>query len=444
MKRSVKELEQPKYPNRFLPLKGIKVLDLSRLLPGGFCSMILGDFGAEVIKVEEPGRGDYARWTPPFLDGQSAYFLSINRNKKSMVLDLKNPKGKDAFLRLARTADIVIESFRPGVVDRLGIGYPHVAKVNPHIIYCSISAFGQNGPLREQAGHDLNCLALSGLLSITGMKGGPPIISGVQLSDYATAMMAAAAILLAYIECQRSGQGQYCDISMLDAITSWMGMPVVKYLADGLLPGPQDSMFNGAFACCNVYETKDGRFVALGAMEEKFWNSFCKVIGREDLISLQWESQTVQEKIKKELSLLFGQKTMVEWLELLGGQEICFSPILNIEETLHFPHLQSRGMFQNIEGAGGKTIPQIGFPIKLSNTPAAYSIPPPKMGQDTRSALRKGGFSMEEIQLLEKKGIISSTASIIPTPPSPPLREKAKMRVKSRKRRKGPKYETIG
>jgi crotonobetainyl-CoA:carnitine CoA-transferase CaiB-like acyl-CoA transferase len=419
MKRSVKKLEQPKNQKRFLPLKGIKVLDLSRLLPGGFCSMMLGDFGAEVIKVEEPGRGDYARWTPPFLDGQSAYFLSINRNKKSMVLDLKRPKGRDIFLRLVRTADVVIESFRPGVVDRLGIGYANVAKVNRRIIYCSISAFGQSGPLREQVGHDLNCLALSGFLSITGMKGSPPIIPGVQVSDYATAMMATTAILLAYIECQRSGQGQYCDISMLDAITSWMGMPVIKYLADGLLPGPQDSMFNGAFACCNVYETKDGRFVALGAMEEKFWISFCKVIGREDLISLQWESQTVQEKIKKKLSLLFGQKTMVEWVELLGSQEICFSPVFNIEETLHFPHLQSRRMFQDIEGEGGKTIPQVGFPMKLSNTPAAYSIPPPKMGQDTRPILRKAGFSIKEIQLLEEEGVISSSAST----PSLPMSE---------------------
>jgi crotonobetainyl-CoA:carnitine CoA-transferase CaiB-like acyl-CoA transferase len=419
MKRQVRKLKKQNNQKQLLPLKGIKVLDLSRLLPGGFCSMILGDFGAEVIKVEEPGRGDYERWTPPFINGQSAYFISTNRNKKSIVLNLKNPIGIDVLLRLVRTADVIIESFRPGVVDRLGIGYQQVAKVNPRIVYCSISAFGQNGPLREQVGHDLNCLAFSGFLSTTGMKGGPPVIPGVQVSDYATAMMATTAILLAYIECQRSGQGQYCDISMLDAITSWMRMPMAKYLADGLLPGPQDSMFNGALACCNVYETKDGRFVALGAMEEKFWISFCKMIGREDLIPLQWESQTVQEKIKKELSLLFGQKRMVEWVELLGGQEICFSPVLNIEETLHFPHLQSRGMFQDIEGEGGKPIPQIGFPMKLSNTPAAYFIPPPQMGQDTRSVLRKAGFSTEEIKLLEKEGVISSTASITPNPSLP-------------------------
>ena len=404
-------------PNRLLPLKGMKVFDLSRLLPGGFCSMMLGDFGAEVIKVEEPKKGDYERWTPPFIDGQSAYFVSINRNKKSIVLDLKKSKGTDAFLRLARTADVVIESFRPGVVDRLGIGYQHIVKVNPRIVYCSISAFGQSGPLREQVGHDLNCLALSGLLSITGMKGGPPIIPGIQLSDYATAMMATTAILLAYIECQRSGQGQHCDIAMLDAITSWMRMPVVKYLADGLLPGPQDSMFNGALACCNVYETKDGRFVVLGAMEEKFWISFCKVIRREDLIHLQWESQSVQDKIKEELSLLFREKTMVEWQEFFDGQEICFSPVFNVEETLNFPHLQKRGMFQGIEGEGGKTIPQVGFPMKLSNTPAAYSVPPPKMGQDNRSVLQKAGFSMDEIRLLEEEGVICS-APITPTPPS--------------------------
>ena len=412
MIKTAKKLKQHDHLNRLLPLKGIKVFDLSRLLPGGFCSMMLGDFGAEVIKVEEPGRGDYVRWAPPFINGQSAYFLSINRNKKSIVLDLKNPKGTDVFLRLVRTADVMIEGFRPGVVDRLGIGYQHISKVNPRIIYCSISAFGQSGPFRNQEGHDLNCLALAGLLSITGINGGPLIIPGVQLSDYAGAMMAIIAILLALIEREKSGQGQYCDLSMLDAVTSWMGMHIVKYLADKLLPYPQDSMFNGALACYNIYKTKDDRFVVLGAMEEKFWISFCKVIGREDLIPLQWEGQTIQEKMKEELSLLFREKTRAEWLKLLDGQGTCFSPVLNMEETLNSPHLQERGMFQGIKGEGGETIPQIGFPIKLSNTPAAYSIPPPRMGQDSRSVLQKAGFSIEEIQLLEEEGIIYTLPQI--------------------------------
>ena len=406
MIETAENLKQHNPPNRMAPLKGIKVLDLSRLLPGGFCSMMLGDFGAEVIKVEEPGRGDYVRWAPPFIEGQSAYFLSINRNKKSLVLDLKNPKGTEVFLRLVPTADVVIESFRPGVVDRLGIGYPSVAKVNPRIIYCSISAFGQSGPFRDREGHDLNCLALSGLLSITGTKGGPLIIPGVQLSDYGASMMATNAILLGLIERQASGQGQYCDISMLDAVTSWMGMHVVKYLADRLLPDPQDAMFNGALACYNVYKTKDDRYVVLGGLEEKFWSNFCKLIGREDLIPLQGEGQTIQERIKKEISQLFREKTMAEWLELLDGKGICFSPVLNIEESLNFRHLQERGMFQDIEGEEGKPIPQVGFPIKLSNTPAAHFIPPPQMGQDSQSVLQNAGFSIEEIQLLEEEGII--------------------------------------
>jgi len=404
---------------RSSPLNGIRVLDLSRLLPGGFCSMMLGDFGAEVIKVEEPGKGDYVRWTPPFLNGQSAYFLAINRNKKSLVLDLKNPKGTDTFLRLVRTADVVIESFRPGVVDRLGIDYQHVAKENPRIVYCSISAFGQSGPFREREGHDLNCLALSGLLSITGVKGGSPTIPGVQLSDYAGGMMATTAILLALIERNVSGQGQYCDTSMLDAITSWMGMHIVKYLADRLLPGPQDSMFNGAFACYNVYKTKDDRYVVLGALEEKFWSNFCGLVDREDLIPLQWGEQAVQERTKEELSLLFRKKTMVEWLERLDGKGVCFSPVLNLEETLNFPHLQERGMFQGIEGEKGKTMPQVGFPMKLSNTPGTYFFLPPKMGQDSQSVLQRAGFSVKEIQLLEEEGIINS-APITSTPPSPP------------------------
>jgi crotonobetainyl-CoA:carnitine CoA-transferase CaiB-like acyl-CoA transferase len=359
-----------------------------------------------VIKVEEPGRGDYARWAPPFIDGQSVYFLSINRNKKSIVLDLKNPKGKDVFIRLARTADVVIESFRPGVVDRLGIGYQSIAEVNPRIVYCSISAFGQSGPFRTKEGHDLNCLALAGLLSITGIKGSPLVIPGVQLSDYTGGMMALVAILLALIERQKSDRGQYCDISMLDAITSWMGMPMVKYLADGLLPGPQASIFNGALACYNVYKTKDDRYVVLGAMEEKFWVSFCNLVDRKEWIPLQWEGEIIQEKMKEELSLLFRKKTRDEWLKLLDGQGTCFSPVLNIEETLNFAHLREREMFKGIEGEGGETVPQMGFPIKLSETPPANSVPPPRMGQHSRSVLQNAGFSFEEIQLLEGEGVI--------------------------------------
>ncbi len=432
MMRSTKNLKQHRHDshsNRPLPLRGIKVLDLSRLLPGGFCSMMLGDFGAEVIKIEEPGRGDYIRWTPPFVDGQSAYFLSINRNKRSMVLDLKNPKGTDVFLRLACGADVVLESFRPGVVDRLGIGYQPIARVNPRIIYCSISAFGQRGPFRNREGHDLNCLALAGLLSITGINGGPLVIPGVQLSDYAAGMMGIIAILIALIERQKNGRGQYCDISMLDAITSWMGMPMIKYLTDGVLPGPQGSMFNGALACYNVYQTKEGRYIVLGAMEEKFWGSFCNLIKRKDLIPLQWEGQAIQEKMKEELSLLFRRKTRAEWLKLLDGQGTCFSPVLNIDEAFQFPPLRERGMFQGIQGKGGKKYPQVGFPVKISKTPAAYSIPPPRMGQDSRSVLQKAGFSLREIQLLEEEGIIRS-APIVP----PPLRGRVKARISGRKR----------
>jgi len=183
-------------------------------------------------------------------------------------------------------------------------------------------------------------------------------------------------------------------------------MHVVKYLADRLLPDPQDAMFNGALACYNVYKTKDDRYVVLGGLEEKFWSNFCRLIGREDLIPLQGEGQTIQERIKKEISQLFREKTMAEWLELLDGKGICFSPVLNIEESLNFRHLQERGMFQDIEGEEGKPIPQVGFPIKLSNTPAAHFIPPPQMGQDSQSVLQEAGFSLQEIQLLEEEGII--------------------------------------
>jgi crotonobetainyl-CoA:carnitine CoA-transferase CaiB-like acyl-CoA transferase len=393
------------------PLKGITVIDLSRLLPGGYCSMMLGDFGAEVIKVEEPGRGDYIRSIPPYQEDQSAFFSAVNRNKKSLILDLKNPEGKATFLRLVPTADVVLESFRPGVVDRLGIDYQSVAMVNPRVIYCSISAFGQSGPLRDRVGHDINCLALSGFLSITGIRGASPILPGIPISDYASAAMAIIAILLALIERQTSGKGQYCDISMLDTMTSWMGLHLMKYLVDGILPGPQDSMFNGALACNNVYETRDRRFIALGAVEEKFWTLFCGLIGRPDLIRLQQRELQVQEKVKEELAQVFREKTLAEWLEMLEDKGICFSPVLNLQETLNLPQLQARGMFQPIQTQEEEVIPQVGFPIKLSHTPATYQKIPPMMGQDSRDVLERAGFSLKEIQKLERKGIVGRPAS---------------------------------
>ena len=371
--------------------------------------MLLGDFGAEVIKVEEPIRGDYIRRTPPFLYGQSAHFLAINRNKKSIVLDLKKPKGKTVFMHLVRTAEVVLEGFRPGVMDRLGLGYEHIANVNPRIIYCAISAYGHTGPLREQEGHDLNYLALSGLLSITGIKGGLPIIPGIMFSDYTGGMMAAIAILLALIKRQETGIGEYCDISMLDSIASLMGMHFMKYLVDRSLPAPQESKFNGAMACYNVYRTRDDRFVVLGAMEEKFWEAFCRLIEREDLIPLQWAEPAIQERVKEELSTMFRQKTQAEWSELLGGRGTCFTPVLNLKEVLNFPQLNARRMFQEIKVEGGKKIPQVDLPIKLSHTLANYFTPPPKMGQDTRNILQTAGFSPDEIRILEEDGIINTT-----------------------------------
>lgn len=373
--------------------------------------MMLDDFGAEVIKVEEPERGDYIRSTPPYQEGQSAFFLAVNRNKKSLILDLKNPEGKATFLRLVSTADVVLESFRPGVVDRLGIDYKSVTRMNPRIIYCSVSAFGQSGPLCDRVGHDINCLALSGFLSITGIRGALPILPGIPISDYASAAMAIIAILLALIERQTSGQGQRCDISMLDTMTSWMGLQLMKYLVDGILPGPQDSMFSGALACNNVYETRDRRFIALGAIEEKFWTLFCGLIGRQDLIHLQRGELEVQEKVREELTQVFREKTLAEWSEMLEDKGICFSPVLNLQETLNLPQLKARGMFQPIQSKEEEVIPQVGFPIKLSHTPATYQKIPPMMGQDGRDVLQRAGFSLKEIQNLEKKGIIGSLAS---------------------------------
>lgn len=270
------------------PIKGLKMLDLSRLLPGPYCSLLLADLGMEVLKVEEPGQGDYIRKIGPIRRKESAYFLAVNRNKKSMTLDLKMEESKEIFYRLTQSYDIVLESFRPGVMDRLGIGYEELKKRNPHVILCSLSGYGQSGPYRERSGHDINYIGLGGILEITGQRNGPPIIPGVQIADIGGGMMAAIAILAAVIHREKTGEGQFLDISMLDGIISWLSVLAGKYFVDENLPQRGNMRITGRYACYQVYQTKDGRYMSLGALEEKFWKNFCEALGREDLIPKQF------------------------------------------------------------------------------------------------------------------------------------------------------------
>ena len=275
-------------------LSGLRVLDLSRLLPGGFCSLLLADFGAEVLKVEDTGMGDYIRWAPPYHEGaedsaKSALFLSLNRGKRSIRIDLKDERGREVLLRLAREYDVLLESFRPGVLDRLGVGYERLREENPALVYCAITGYGQDGPYRDRSGHDMNYLGLVGLLGLTGEDGGPPIQSAGQIADLGGgALMAAFGIMAALRERDRSGQGQLVDISMADGSLSWLAMVAARHFADGQVPRRGSLDLAGAYACYRPYPCSDG-WVTLGALEPKFWQAWCRGVERDDLIERQFD-----------------------------------------------------------------------------------------------------------------------------------------------------------
>ncbi len=388
------------------PLTGMKILDLSRLLPGPYCSLILGDLGADILKIEDPKRGDYMRWWEPRVHKQSAFFLMINRNKKSMKLNLKTDWGKEIFLRLARQHDVVLEGFRPGVMERLGLGYETLKKENPGLIYCALTGYGYTGPYRDRAGHDLNYLSLAGVLGTTGPRGGPPVIPGVQIADIGGgAMLAALGILAAYIARQKTGKGQFVDVSMLDGSFAWLPVPVGKTLSDGEDPKPGDSFLTGRYACYRVYETKDGRYMGLGALEPQFWEAFCKLVNREDLVRNQFAEGEKQEHLIYEVSKIFKERTRQEWIEFLGNADCCCEPVNSISEALVDPQLLARDMIVQTDHPTEGKLTQIGIPVKFSETPGTIRLAPPNHGEHTQEILGGLGYDDEEISRMEEEGV---------------------------------------
>ncbi|MFJ5762129.1 CaiB/BaiF CoA transferase family protein [Neobacillus sp. NPDC093182] len=377
-----------------LPLEGIRVLDLTRLLPGPYCSLLLADYGADVIKVEDPKRGDYARWYEPRVnDDQSAMFISLNRNKRSITLDLKDEKDKVAFISLIKTADVLIESFRPGVMDRLGLGYEELKVHNPKLIYCAITGYGQSGPYAKEAGHDLNFLSYSGLLHLQGAPNEKPLIPSVQIGDIGGgALMAAVGILLAIIEAKKTNTGQFVDISMLDGALSWMHTILPNYWTSGEVPTRGELTLNGGKACYEIYRTKDDRFISVGALEYKFWENFCKVIGKEQLIDQLEEPLEQQHIMKQEVQAAIQQKTLTEWLELFEGIDACVSPVLTPEELVDHPQIKHRQMIEDITHPEVGVIKQIGNPIKLSSSTVTTRRHAPGLGEHTNEILKELGF----------------------------------------------------
>ncbi len=415
-----------------LPLAGIRVLDLSRLLPGGFCSLLLADFGAEVLKVEDTGMGDYIRWAPPYYEGaedsaKSALFLSLNRNKRSIRIDLKSERGREALLRLVREYDVVLESFRPGVLDRLGVGYEQLREVNPGIVYCAITGYGQDGPKREAAGHDMNYLALVGLLGLTGERdgvggvggvGGHPIQAAGQIADIGGgALMAAFGVLAALRErdgggtgsTPGSGLGQVVDVSMADGALSWLAMVAGRYFAERVVPHRGDLELAGSLICYRPYECADG-WVALGALEPKFWQAWCRGVEREDLIEKQFEGPG--SDAHAQVCEVFRARTRAQWLQFAHEHDCCLEPVLDLDEALDSELVRARGMVVEIEQPGVTGgVRQLGLPVKLTRTPGHHAQRPgPGLGEHTVEVLREAGCSAEEIDELVRAGAVAGPA----------------------------------
>ncbi|GGE20294.1 CoA transferase [Marinithermofilum abyssi] len=386
-----------------MPLGNIRVLDLTRLLPGPYCTMLLADFGAEVIKVEDPEVGDYARE----LDGNGAFFHSLNRNKKSVAIHLKTEQGKEIFLKMAEKADVVVESFRPGVMDRLGVGYDALKRVNPSLIYCAVTGYGQTGPYAGLVGHDINYLSYAGLLHLFGERDKKPFVPPVQIADIGGgALPAAIGIMLALFERERSGKGQFVDISMLDNVISWMQTILPHYFATGVQPKRGELMLAGGKACYEMYETKDGRYLSVGALESKFWAAFCKGIGREDFIPLLDAPLHEQHRLKAEIQTILSEKTLAEWLEIFVDVEACVSPVHTLEEMVKDPQVIARKIIQAMSHSSIGEIKHVAPPIRLSKTPGSLRTPAPKLGEHTGEMLSEIGYSSEQIELLKTEGVI--------------------------------------
>jgi crotonobetainyl-CoA:carnitine CoA-transferase CaiB-like acyl-CoA transferase len=380
------------------PLAGTRVLDLTRLLPGPFASLVLGDLGAQVDKIEDTGPGDYLRVTPPLVGDTSAAFLALNRNKRSACLDLKKERGRAALLALAGHYDVLFEQFRPGVLERLGVGHDRLMAHNPRLVVCSLTGYGQTGPMAKRAGHDLNYLARSGVLGMQGPPGAPPQLPGFQLADIGSGLWCVIGILAALQERGRTGKGRVVDVSMVEAS---MGFAMVGFgsLFGGRVPVRGAEPLTGGLAMYGTYATGDGRSVALGALEPKFWGAFCAGVGIEAEPSAHFPGPH-QEPLRERLRVLFASRTRDEWEAFGREHDCCLEPVLEPQELRDDEHLKARGVFFEMDSPWGK-IQQLATP--LADRGRDHSAPP-RRGEHTDAILREAGLDDATIAAMKAEG----------------------------------------
>jgi len=380
-----------------LALEGIKVLDLSRTVPGPFCTMVLADMGADVIKIDAPG---YQMGMLPDQEKQAAYdFLS--RNKKSIVLNLKTEEARGVFRKLATEADVVMEAFRPGVTKKLGVDYDTISELNPRIVYCSLTGFGQDGPYRDLPGHDPNYTSIGGAVGLTGDREGDPVIIRAALGDIGSALHAVIGILCGLMARDKTGRGQYVDISMTDSVLSFLTVSLLRYFRDGFIPKrgwPSPTI--------NVWRTKDGKFVSTGLIEPYFWERFCHALGREDLIPHQRAKGEKLQEVHSAIKETFLTKTRDEWFQIMKDADTCVSPVLELDEVVKDPQLLSRDMLPEFDHPTAGKVRQLGMPIKLSETPAKFRGFAPLIGQHTEEVLQGLGYTKHQIEEMRKSGAI--------------------------------------
>lgn len=389
------------------PLDGLLVLDFTRLLPGPFATQLLGNLGADVIKIEDPALGDYMRTVPPSVQGVSYAYLMVNRGKKSLAVNLKTKQGREILYKLVPKADIVMEQFRPHAMKELGADYKSLSKRNPKLIYCSFSGYGQTGPAKDVPGHDITFEAHAGILGVSGDHDGHPAIPGVPMADLASGFNAAMSVLAALRTRDKTGKGEFIDVSIFDTAVSLMVMNLARYLATGEEPVPGETLLTGTFPFYNLYETSDGGWLAVAAVEAKFWQALCEILGTPELKDAQFTDDKEKARVAALLKSRFRTRTKAEWEELFAKANLPIMGVKTVAELVKDPQVRARELLPLVDVPGLWKVPVIGHPAKHSVSSTRNQARAPWKGEDTEEILSSLGYTPKQIEALAKQGVVS-------------------------------------